>query len=115
MTRRPDAEARETALIAATRAQFSTLSRAILTGDRAATKRLTDALGDYIVDDQAAGELVRATLTDASAMRKLLTDLMWAEAGELAEKEVQAAERRRAEESASDRAMRWLWDRGVLA
>lgn len=92
MTRRPDAEARETALTTATRSQFSTLSRAILAGDRAATKRITEALGEYVADDSAAAQLVRDTLTDAGAFQKVLTDLMWTAAGELAEAEIDARE-----------------------
>lgn len=109
----PDAESRETALINETRAQFSTLSRAVLAGDPAATKRIADALGEYVADTHAAGELARGLLTNQSAGLKVITDLIWAEAGELAEAEVQRMERARAESANDDRIDRAVWHRAV--
>jgi hypothetical protein len=84
-------------LITETRAQFSTLTSAVLAGDQVATKRITDALGDFIADDNAAAELVRAVLLNSQAALTMLTDLIWAEAGELAEAEVARGELARAE------------------
>jgi hypothetical protein len=110
-----DNDGRREKLITETRAQFSSLSHAVLAGDPVATKRITDALGNFIADDNAAAELVRAVLTNSQAALTMLTDLLWAEAGELADAEVAAMERRRAEESIAARAERWLWNRGVLA
>jgi hypothetical protein len=91
------AEDREEQLTAETRAQFSAISRAILAGDEAATKRITDALGEFIADDRAAGELVRAVLLNSQAALTVLVDLIWAEAAALAEAEVKRQEQGRAE------------------
>jgi hypothetical protein len=91
------AEDREEQLTAETRSQFSAISRAILAGDEPATKRITDALGELIADDHAAGELVRAVLLNSQAALTVLVDLIWAEAAALAEVEVAKKERRRAE------------------
>jgi hypothetical protein len=103
-------EDRDTALINETRAQFSTLTRAVLAGEPVATKRMADALGEYVADTHAAGHLVRAVLTDQHAALKVITDLIWAEAGELAEAEVAQKERARAEsvEDARIEAATWL-------
>lgn len=84
-------------LVTETRAQFSTLTSAVLAGDPIATKRITDALGEFIADDNSAAELVRAVLLNSQAALTVITDLIWAEAGELAEAEVALQERRRAE------------------
>jgi len=84
MTRRPTTE-RESAIVTETRAQFSALTRAVLTGEPKATKRIVIALGEHLADDNACAELVRATLDNANALQAVLTDLIWIEAGELAE------------------------------
>lgn len=90
-------------LITETRAQFSTITSAVLAGDKVATKRITDALGDFLADDNAAAELVRAVLLNSQAALTTITDLLWAEAQELAAIELAQAERRRAESRADNR------------
>lgn len=90
-------------LISETRAQFSILTRAVLAEDPAATKRLTDALGEYIADDNACAELVRALLMNPQVAQAMLGDLIWDEAGELAKVEVAQAEQRRAESADDNR------------
>jgi hypothetical protein len=97
------AEDREERLTTETRAQFSTISRAILAGDEPATKRITDALGEYIADDSAAAELVRAVLLNSQAALTVLVDLIWAEAAALAEVEVAKKELCRAESQDENR------------
>ena len=106
-----DAEAREQQLITETRKQFSILSRAVDAGDGQALKRIGDALGEYVSDTQAAGELVRDMLTNRDAGQKVITDLIWAEAGTLAEIEVKCMERRRKESADEDRIERYQWRR----
>jgi hypothetical protein len=103
------AEDREEQVIEATRAQFSALTRAVLASDPAATKRITDAFGEYIADDSKAAELVRAVLLDSQAAVTVLTDLIWAEAGELAEVEVKRMEQCRTESQDESRIERATW------
>lgn len=112
MSRHPyAAEDRESAVITETRAQFSTLTRAVLAGDPVATKRITDALGDFIANDNAAAELVRAVLSNSQAALTIVTDLLWAEAGELAEAEVAMKERAREESAREARIEQRVWER----
>lgn len=91
------AEDRENRIINETRAQFSTLTRAILAGEPVATKRISDALGDFLADDNAMADVVRGALTHSDALLPVLTGLIWDEAGELAEFEVDQMEISRAE------------------
>jgi hypothetical protein len=97
------AEDREEQLTAETHTQFSALSRAVLAGDPVATKRITDALGEFIADDHAAGELVRAVLLNSQAALTVLVDLIWAEAAARAEAEVAKKELRRTESQDENR------------
>ncbi len=104
-----DLEAYREQLIAETRNQFSTLTRAVLAEDPVATKRITDALGEFIADDNAAAELVRAVLLNQQAALTVITDLLWAEAGQMAEAELALKEQRRRESIAEDRVERAAW------
>jgi hypothetical protein len=90
-------EARNEQLITATRSHFSILTRAVINGDQAATKRVVDALGDYLADDQAAALLICTTLQAGDSLLPILTNLIWDEARELAEADVKQMELHRAE------------------
>lgn len=106
-------ESRDAKLIEATRSRFSSLTRGVINGDQQATKRITDALGDFLADDQAAASLVQSTLQHSAerSFEKVLTDIIWAEAAELAEQDVQQMERRRAEAEQNSRIEQHVWER----
>jgi hypothetical protein len=90
-------EARESKLTEATRSHFSTLTRAVINGDHAATKRVVNALADYLSDDHAAALLICTTLQAGDSLLPILTNLIWDEARELAEADVKQMELHRAE------------------
>lgn len=113
MAQHHDNEDHEQRLINETRAQFSILTRAILAGEPTATKRITDALGDYLADEQAMAAVVRGALEHSDALLPVLTRLIWDEAGELAEFEVGQAEAGFAELRADDRIAGALADRAA--
>lgn len=108
-----DDEDREEQLIEATRSHFSALSRAVIAGEPVATKRITNALNEFVADDAAAAELVRAVLLNSQAALTVLTDLIWDEASELAEADVAAMEKGRAESYDENRIDRAVLDRAL--
>jgi hypothetical protein len=108
-------EAREEQLVNATHANFTLLARAVLNGEPVATKRVTDALGEFLADDQACAELVRNTLRHDRGLTAVLNDLLWNEAIQLAEAAMTAAEQRRVQSCADNRIAMAECDRWMAA
>lgn len=121
-----DAEARAEKLEQLIDARITATENDILAGRaaivRAVAEQAAAQFGDRTLncDADEAEALVRAAVQGKSALvgariAEVVSHAVYAHVLPLAEKDLADIERRRADESASDRAMRWLFDRGVLA
>ena len=88
---------------------------------RAVAEKTGEQNGDLSLncDEDEAEALVRAAVVGKSTLvgeriAKVVSDAIYAYVLPLAKADLEDAEKRRDEESLSERAMRWLWDRGVL-
>jgi len=87
-------------------------------GEQRAISDLHNVVLDRLTEADAAAIFVQAVQDEAGAaerMQALAAEAMRAECEKDALKQLEQAEKRRTDESLSERAMRWLWDRGVLA
>lgn len=96
------------ALIDLTRQKSAGLLAAVRAEQPQATKLLIELLGDYLTDDQAIATLVRESLAGTNSLQGVLTDLIWTEAEELAQREVAALEREQRALADDDRIARHL-------
>lgn len=99
---------RESKLIDLTRQKSAGLVAAVRAGQPHATKLLIELLGDYLTDDNAIATLVRESLAGTNSLQGVITDLIWTEAEQLAERELAAHEREQREISTEDRIHRYL-------
>lgn len=99
---------RESQLIDLTRQKSAGLLAAVRAGQPQATKLLIELLGDYLTDDQAIATLIRESIAGTNALQGVITDLIWTEAEQLAERELAALQREAREVSTEDRIHRYL-------
>ena len=114
-----DAEAREDKICQLIDARIQAIKHDIRINRASTVEAVLERLdlGDF--DGDAADILRQAVVGHSAAVgvdHAAAVELaIFQEAEALAEKDADDMERHRAEESLSERAMRWLWDRGVLA
>ncbi|WP_313632518.1 hypothetical protein [Massilia timonae] len=104
----PSHDQHEQQLISITRQKAAGLTAAVRAGQPQATKLITELLGDYLTDDNAIATLVRESLAGTNSLQGVITDLIWTEAEQLAERELAALEREQRELSTEDRIHRYL-------
>lgn len=104
----PSHEQRESQLIDLTRQKSAGLTAAVRAGQPQATKLLIELLGDYLTDDNAIATLLRESLAGTNSLQGVLTDLIWTEAEEMAQREVAALEREQRALADDDRIARHL-------
>lgn len=104
----PSHEQRESQLIDITRQKAAGLTAAVRGGQPQTTKLLIELLGDYLTDDNAIATLVRESLAGTNSLQGVITDLIWTEAEQLAERELAVLEREQRELSTEDRIHRYL-------
>lgn len=101
-------EQRESQLIDITRQKSAGLLAAVRAGQPQATKLLTELLGDYLTDDQAIATLIRESIAGTNALQGVITDLIWTEAEQMAERELVVLQREAREVTTEDRIHRYL-------
>ncbi|QYG03868.1 hypothetical protein [Massilia sp. NP310] len=101
-------EQREQQLIDLTREKTASMLAAIRASKEDPTKLVLDCLAEYMADNQAAATLVRETLAGTNSLQGVITDLIWTEAEQLAERELAALQREARELSTEDRIHRYL-------
>lgn len=84
------------------------LTAAVRAGQPQATKLVIELLGDYLTDDNAIATLVRESLAGTNSLQGVITDLIWTEAEQLAERELAALEREQRALADDDRVARHL-------
>lgn len=99
---------RESQLIDITRQKSAGLLAVVRAGQPQATKLLIELLGDYLTDDNAIATLVRESLAGTNSLQGVITDLIWTEAEQMAERELAALVREQRELSTEDRIHRYL-------
>jgi ribosomal protein L16 Arg81 hydroxylase len=104
-------EKRDERLIELTREAVDALTQALAAGLPKTMALIDEALGEYLQDDQARAELLRKTAAGGSPLTKILSDLIWTEAGVRAEQELQRLDRDGAEEADDARIDLMLWHR----
>lgn len=109
MSRRtPCPEQRESALIDLTREKTAGMLAEVRAGQPQATQLIVQLLGDYLTNDNAVAQLVRETLAGTNSLQGVITDLIWAEAEQLAVREIAERERRNLEPALVERCHRYL-------
>lgn len=101
-------EQHEQALIDLARQKSAGLTAAVRANQPQATKLLLDCLGDYLSDDNALAQLVRESLAGTNSLQGVITDLIWTEAEQMAERELAAVEREQRALAGDDRIARHL-------
>ena len=96
------------ALIDLIREKTASMVAAVRAGQPQATKLVIELLGDYLTDDNAIATLVRESLAGTNSLQGVITDLIWTEAEQLAQRELAALEREQRELSTEDRIHRYL-------
>ncbi|WP_208280136.1 hypothetical protein [Massilia oculi] len=104
----PPHDQHEQQLINITRQKAAGLTAAVRAGQPQATKLITELLGDYLTDDQAIATLILESLAGTNSLQGVLTDLIWTEAEEMAQREVAALEREQRALAGDDRIARHL-------
>lgn len=104
----PSYEQRESQLIDITRQKAAGLTAAVRAGQPQTTKLVIELLGDYLTDDNSIATLVRESLAGTNSLQGVITDLIWTEAEQLAERELAALEREQRALSTEDRIHRYL-------
>lgn len=109
MSRRtPCPDQRESALIDLTREKSAGLLAAVRAEQPQATQLIVQLLGEYLTDDNAVAQLVRESLAGTNSLQGVITDLIWTEAEQLAEREIAERERRNFEPTLVERCHRYL-------
>ncbi|WP_273036786.1 hypothetical protein [Massilia timonae] len=84
------------------------LTAAVRARQPQATKLVIELLGDYLTNDQAIATLVHESLAGTNSLQGVITDLIWAEAEQLAERELAAIQREQRALTDDDRVARHL-------
>lgn len=101
-------ELREYALISLTRQKAAGLTAAVRANQPPTTKLVLELLGDYLADNNALAQLVRESLAGTNSLQGVITDLIWTEAEQMAERELAAIEREQRALADDDRIARHL-------
>ena len=104
----PSHEQRESQLIDIIRQKAAGLTAAVRAGQPQSTKLLIELLGDYLTDDNSIATLIRESLAGTNSLQGVITDLIWTEAEQLAERELAAIARENRDISITDRIHRYL-------
>lgn len=104
-------EQRDERLAELTREAADAMTQALAAGLPKTMTLIDEALGEYLQDDQARAELLRKTAAGGSPLTKILSDLIWNEAGVRAEQELQRLEKEGAEAADDARIDLMLWHR----
>jgi len=104
----PSPEQRDDALLTLAREKTAAMLASIRAGQPKTTKLLLDCLGDYLADDQALTALILESLAGTNSLQGVITDLIWAEAEAMAQRELAAIKREHREVSITDRIHRYL-------
>lgn len=99
MDRLSNDEARQQLLTDLTRECADAMTSALAAGLPRTVDLIDEALGEYMQDNQARAKLLRKTAAGENPMQKVVSDLIWHEAEQRAEQDLQREERRRAEEA----------------
>ncbi|MDY0975020.1 hypothetical protein SOM61_08600 [Massilia sp. CFBP9012] len=99
---------RKSPLIDLTRQKSAGLLAAVCAEQPQATKLLVDLLGDYFTDEHAVVTLIRESLAGTNSLQGVITDLIWTEAEQMAERELEALEREQRALADDDRIARHL-------
>jgi hypothetical protein len=97
-------EKRDERLTELTREAADSMTQALAAGLPKTVQLIDEALGEYLQDDQARAELLRKTAAGGSPLTKILSDLIWIEAGVRAEQQLQRMEKEGAEAALEARA-----------